>query len=211
MLSVSLSTLQKVAPLTSATRLLALLPCINNSFQKAEITTELRAAMYLAQTCVESDGFTRFEESLNYSAERLMVVWPHRFPSLAVASPYAHSPEKLANLCYADRLGNGDVDSGDGWKHRGVGAIMLTGFADHLRLAKETGIDFAARPELLALPEYAFVASSHFWSWKWLNLESDRGDVPGATKKIQGGTQGLTERAKAFDRACESMGVLHLH
>lgn len=82
--------------------------------------------MFLAQTAEESGRFTRYVEDLDYSEQRLMVVWPSRFDE-SNASEYAFQPEKLANLVYADRLGNGDTASGDGWKFRGRGFIQLTG------------------------------------------------------------------------------------
>ena len=91
------------------------------------IVTVNRVAAALGQFSEESGGFSVMQESLNYSAQRLCVVWPNRFPNLVAAAPYANNPEALANLVYAGRMGNGDAASGDGWRFRGEGLIQLTG------------------------------------------------------------------------------------
>src|SRR5687767_14886820 len=94
---------------------------LNPALAQFEITTPPRIAAFLAQVALESMEFSHLVENLNYSAKRLMVVWPRRFPTLAAASPYARNPERLANHVYAKRLGNGDATSGDGWRFRGRG------------------------------------------------------------------------------------------
>lgn len=178
---------------------------------EAQITTPLRAAMYLTQTAHESMDMSRLEENLNYSAEGIAKVWRHRFPIPELAAPYAHNPEKLANHVYCDRLGNGDEASGDGWKYRGRGGIMQTGFESYLRLERETGVPFTRKPELLATPEYAFLGAAKFWIWKGLNVFADVGDVAGATKRIQGAFEGLEQRQARFDLICPLVGALSLH
>jgi putative chitinase len=178
---------------------------------EAQITSPVRAAMYLAEVAHESVDLTHLEENLSYSAERAAKVWPQRFPTAAAAAPYAHQPEKLANHVYCDRLGNGDEASGDGWKYRGRGGIMQTGFESYLRLERETGIPFTRKPELLALPEYAFLGAAKFWIWKGVNVFADAGDVKGATKRIQGAFEGLEQRQARFDLICPLVGALSLH
>jgi putative chitinase len=105
----------------------------------------------------------RLEENLSYSPERIRAVWPSRFPSVASAVPYAHSPQKLANFVYANRMGNGDVASGDGWAHRGLGPGMLTGRAGHARAAELAGQDVEMIPHLLVQPRFGLEITRRWW------------------------------------------------
>ena len=100
---------------------------LNPAMSDFDITTPPRTAAFLSQIAYESGEFNHLLENLNYSAQRLVQVWPSRFPTLPVAIPYAGDPEKLANFIYANRLGNGPPASGDGWKYRGRGLIQLDG------------------------------------------------------------------------------------
>lgn len=105
----------------------------------------------------------RLEENLWYTPERIREVWPHRFPTLAAALPYAHSPQKLANKVYANRMGNGDEASGDGFAHRGLGPGMLTGRAGHARAAELSGQDVAMIPHLLLQPRFGLEITRRWW------------------------------------------------
>jgi putative chitinase len=106
---------------------------------KFEIDTVREVAAFLAQSSHESNGFRSFVENLNYSAKRLTQVWPKRFPSIAAATPYANNPQKLADKVYANRMGNGDEASGDGWTFRGSGLFQLTGRDNYARFARAVG------------------------------------------------------------------------
>src|SRR4029453_2056107 len=104
---------------------------LNKAMDRFEINSIQRIAAFLAQLAHESGEFERLRESLNYSAERLTKVWPNRFPTVAAAEPFARNEQKLGNKVYANRLGNGDEASGDGFRYRGRGLIQLTGRANY--------------------------------------------------------------------------------
>ena len=97
------------------------------TFARFDINTPLRQAAFVGQCQHESGNFKTLQENLNYKPEALMRVWPSRFPDMETALEYAHNPEKIANKVYAGRMGNGDEESGDGWKYHGRGLIQLTG------------------------------------------------------------------------------------
>lgn len=159
------------------------------------ITTPLRMAHFMAQCCHESQGFTRLRENLNYSAERLRVVWPSRFRGNTAAA-YHRQPERIANCVYANRMGNGPEESGDGWRYSGKGLIQLTGRANYARLG------FEADPEALATFPGALAASLGFWrDIGKCNPPADADDVEEVTRKINGGIIGLEERTRLTERA----------
>ena len=151
-----------------------------------------RLQYFLAQLGHESNGLTHKEENLNYSATRLMEIWPNRFPTLAIAQKYDRDPEKLANFVYGGRMGN--VDPGDGYKYRGRGYIQLTGRETYREIGKVAGLDLESSPELAAKPENAIRIACAFWTWKKINPSCDVGDFTAVTKRINGGTNGLSDR-----------------
>lgn len=151
-----------------------------------------RLQYFLAQLGHESNGLTHREENLNYSATRLMEIWPSRFPTLAIAQKYDRDPEKLANFVYGGRMGN--VNPGDGYKYRGRGYIQLTGRETYREIGKVAGLDLEGSPELAAKPENAIRIACAFWTWKKINPSCDVGDFTAVTKRINGGTNGLTDR-----------------
>lgn len=116
---------------------------------------------FLPQVLHEYGMLEKTEESLSYNPERICAVWPSRFPTLASAVPYAHSPQKLANFVYANRMGNGDVASGDGWTFRG--RPMLTGRATYARVGDLIGQDLTVLPHLIQQPHYALIAVLAWW------------------------------------------------
>lgn len=168
---------------------------------------------FLAQAAHESAGFTRLEENLSYTGERLMQVWPQRFPTLAATAPYVHSPHALADLVYADRMGNGDVASGDGWRYRGRGVFMVTGRANYQAVAKLLGDpSITSCPARLCTRAIACAASAAWWQSKpeLARLATDEAnddddaDFVSITRTINGGKEGLADRRRwrdAFDAA----------
>ena len=166
-----------------------------------QINTPMRIAMFLAQIAHESAGLTRLVENLNYSAEGLMRTWPTRFPTLDMAQQYAREPEKIANRVYANRMGNGDEASGDGWKYRGRGLIQITGKSNYKEFADAIGEDYVTDPELLRQPVNAALSAGWFWAERSINRVADTGSVEAVTKIINGGTHGLADRQRRFD-AC---------
>lgn len=166
----------------------------------AGIDTPHEVASFVAQIAHESAELTRLEENLNYSAERLMQVWPRRFTSFEFAQRYEHMPEKLANYVYANRIGNGDEASGDGWFFRGRGPGMLTGRRNCTNCGIYLGVDLVGHPELLLTPHVGI--GSFIWFWHTNNLDEldDDADVRIETRRVNGGDTGLAHRQAYFDR-----------
>ena len=151
-----------------------------------------RLAYFLAQLGHESNGLTVREENLNYSANRLMQVWPSRFPTLDSARKYENEPEKLANFVYGDRLGN--EDAGDGYKYRGRGYIQLTGRDIYRQMGSMVGLDLEKHPDLASRPDNAAKIACAYWTARNINPACDSGDFTAVTRLINGGTTGLADR-----------------
>src|SRR5260221_2328276 len=145
---------KKIAPTLPASARAEYIKWLNVYCFKYDINDELRLGAFSGNTMEESGRFTRTEENLNYSAPRLMKVWPRRFPTLALASQYAHQPIKLANYVYGGRLGN-RPNTNDGWDYRGGGSDQTTGRDGYRRVGNELGLDLVAHPELLRTIRYA--------------------------------------------------------
>ena len=145
---------------------------------------------FLPQIIHESQGMTKLVESLNYSAKRLMAVWPSRFPTVASTAYYAGDPEALANYVYGGRLGN--KEPGDGWKYRGRSFIMTTGFDNYARVGDLIGQDLTIMPELLEQPHFALEAAIAWWEDKI--PDSMLGDPEKVTRRVNGGLIGLADR-----------------
>lgn len=162
--------------------------------------TPERAAHFFAQVGHETGEFKLFKENLNYSADGLRKIFPKYFPTTILANAYARNPEKIANRAYANRMGNGDELSGDGYKFRGRGALQTTGKSNYL--AFSTHIKNPAvmtNPDIVAT-EYAFEAALFFFDKNKLWSICDRGVTDEAilslTKRINGGTNGLAHRVE---------------
>jgi putative chitinase len=157
-------------------------------FEFAIVSTR-RVQHFLAQIAHESGQLKKMQEGLNYSAERLMQVWPSRFPTRVIADAYARRPEAIANKVYADRMGNGSEKSGDGWRHRGAGLIALTGKANQARCAEHFGIDPQAVGDWLRTPEGACRSAAWFWHRAGCNELADKNDLDGVSDAINIGHQ----------------------
>ncbi len=165
----------------------------------------METASFLAQTGHESESFKKFEENLNYSAKRLTEVWKRRFPTIASATPYANNSEKLANLVYGSRFGNGAEASGDGWMYRGRGPIQIT-FADNYRACgKSLNLALIEQPDLLL--GISAGARSAAWYWSSHGCKSTCAELVTTTRKINGGEAGLDDRQKRFRHAKAILGV----
>lgn len=173
---------------------------MDNLLPAAGIDTKERVNMFLAQCGHESGGFTRFTEGLNYSAKGLLGTFPKYFPDLKTALSYERQKEKIANRVYANRMGNGPESSGDGWKYRGFGFIQLTGKDNFNIFSKDTGIDIVTNPESIR-DDLSLAIRTAIWFWNKNNLNkfADAKDILGATKKINGGTNGLEDRKKHYN------------
>ena len=177
-----------------------------DTFIKYNISTTQRQACFIGQCQHESENFTKLEEGLNYSASRLMAVWPSRFPSLDVANQYANNPQKLANKIYSGRMGNGDEESGEGYAYRGRGLIQMTGKETYANCGSGLGMDFIGDPDRLLDPQYAALSAGWVWNKKGLNDLADTGDYETMTKRINGGTLGLDDRKAKIAKAREILG-----
>lgn len=176
-----------------------LAPALDAAAAEFAIDTPKRLAHWLGQLHHESAGLTRLVENLNYSAERLVQVWPSRFPNLIAAQPYARSPEKLAERTYGGRLGN--TTAGDGFRFRGRGLIQTTGRANYAAAARATGLDLLNDPDLLMKPAGAARAAGVFWRDHRLNALADADKVEAITRAINGGLLGLDDRKAQVARA----------
>ena len=175
------------------------IPHLNTVLPKFEIDTPLRKAHFLAQLAHESGGLKYQEENLNYSAKGLRSVFGKYFKTSEMAEAYARKPEKIANRVYANRMGNGDEASGDGWKYRGRGLIQLTGKDNYRRFAQDYGVDCVNNPDLILDPELALTSACWFWKRRKLNQYADEDDIHMVTKRINGGTNGLLHRQHYLD------------
>ena len=164
------------------------------------IDTTKRLAGFLAQTAHESADYKLLEENLNYSAEGLVKTWPRRF-DIATARTYARKPEKIANKVYADRMGNGDEASGDGWYFRGRGIKQLTGRDNYTAFGKSVGMTAEKAAEYCATKKGAVESAAWFWKTNNLSRFADAGDIVGLTKAINGGTIGIDDRKKRYTNA----------
>lgn len=161
--------------------------------------TPQRLNMWLAQISFESGQFSHLEENLNYSAERLLQVFPHLF-TLSEARMYAFHPQQIGSRIYGGRFGNGDERTGDGYLYRGRGLIQLTFKSNYRSFGRSIGMEeqILAHPELLSTPQYAAQSAGWFWKLHGCNELADAGDFEGVTRKINGGLNGYLERQKLY-------------
>lgn len=187
------------------------------------IDSPLRAAAFIAQIAHESGDFTSTSENLNYSADGLANTWRtryaekgpdqnylavtvngrERFKPNALALRLHRNDELIANNVYANRMGNGDESSGDGWLYRGRGLKQLTGKSNYAACAKAIGLPLLEQPNLLEQPEGAVLSACWFWESNRLNRFADTKDLKGLTKSINGGLIGYDDRLKYFEQCQE--------
>lgn len=174
-----------------------------------QIDTPKRIAAFIAQCSHESAGFTALQENLNYSAGTLRRIFPRYFPNDEMAQEYVSLPNKqeaIANLVYASRMGNGDPESGDGYRFRGRGLIQLTGRDNYTFFAGSLGISVEEASTYLETFEGAAQSACWFWETNGLNQWADEGDILTLTKRINGGTIGLEDRIKHYEHAISILG-----
>lgn len=188
------------------------LPIINKYSVQFGLTTKLRMAYWLANVAHESAEMTKTSENLNYSTQRLMEVWGSRFKSKFEAMRYAHNPSALANHVYANRMGNGDEKSGDGWRFRGRGFFGLTGRTNYkaynaylVQHGMSVDLTTDSGAKLIEQPVGA-VKSAMWFAMKYLNMYADSGSFTAYVKKLNGGTIGLASRNTYLQRALLALG-----
>lgn len=175
-----------------------------------EINTPQRVAAFIAQCSHESGGFMVLKENLNYRAASLRKLFPKYFPDDAIAQRYASMPNKqeaIANRIYANRMGNGPEESGDGYRYCGRGLIQLTGRQNYTWFAASLEITPEEATEYLGTFEGAAQSACWFWETNKLNQWADAGDIVTLTKRINGGTIGLEDRIKHYEHALHVLGV----
>jgi putative chitinase len=189
--------------------------------QEFGIDTAQRIAGFLSQCAHESGGFERLQENLNYSADGMAGIWPKRFAVLGpdkkpikkdgknqpnkFALALHRKPEMIANVVYSNRMGNGPIESGEGWKFRGRGLKQLTGKDNHRACSEGLGVDLVENPDLLLDPVYAARSAAWFWATNKCNSFADSGDIEGLTKRINGGLIGIDDRKKRYASAMRSL------
>jgi len=174
-----------------------------------EINTTQRIAAFMAQCAHESGDFTILKENLNYRAPTLRKIFPKYFPTDELANEYANKPNKqeaIANKVYANRMGNGDEASGDGFRYCGRGLIQLTGKENYSRFASLIHITVEEASKYLQTSKGAVESACWFWKTNNLNQWADKGDILTLTKRINGGTIGLEDRIKQYEHALCILG-----
>ena len=175
------------------------------------IDTSKRVAMYLAEVFHESGNLRYTEENMNYSADGLLKTWPSRFTK-EKAQVYARNPEKIANYVYANRMGNGNEASGDGWRFRGRAFIGITGRDNYQKYANSEWCvgDLMKNPDMLSQFPENQKASMWFWDTQNLNKYADMCDIDKCSRIINGGTLGLANRKFLYRRFCREFGVKNI-
>lgn len=198
------------------------LPHVQNALARFGIESERQVSAWLAQTAHESGGYTLLSENLNYSADGMAAIWPNRFAVLGpdkkavktkegknqpnkFALALHRKPEMIANVVYSSRMGNGPIESGDGWRYRGRGLKQLTGKDNYTRCGQGLELDLVDKPDLLLEPQGAALSAAWFWSVNKCGALADADDFVGLTKKINGGTIGLADRERRYKAVLASL------
>lgn len=175
------------------------------AFSRFDTATPIRQAHFLAQVLNETGSFRVITENLNYSAPRIVQVWPSRFPTLSSAAPYARNPEALANKVYGGRMGNNLP--GDGWRYRGRGLLQLTGREAYRLAGRAVGYDLESDPDAALSPTYLLPASLSIWAAKKCNVYADADNLREVTRRVNGGYIGLKERSDWLAAAKAVLGA----
>jgi putative chitinase len=202
---ITVDQLDMAVPMARYEDLVKYVDFLNEGMARFEINTPNRIAAFVAQVAHESGDFRYTEENLNYSWSGLRKTWPARFPTDELAQQYHRQPERIANLVYAGRYGNGGEASGDGWKYRGRGLIQLTfhdNYAAYSRALSDPSITSAS--DQVAQPRHAALSACWFWHSHGLNPIADAGDQVGFNQisfKINGGWNGKEDRLENWAEA----------
>jgi putative chitinase len=179
----------------------AVITQLPDTIAKFELNTPLRLAHFLAQAGHESGGFKAVNENLNYGAKGLLSIFKKYFPTEEKAKLYERKPEKIANLVYGARMGNGPEASGEGYRFRGRGYIQLTGKDNYKAFDAVVAESIVDNPDLVAT-KYPLLSAAWFFHKNGLHKIADQGAtdavVTSVTKRVNGGTIGLPDRIKHF-------------
>ena len=198
---ITAETLRKFAPKIKDPEIHA--SALEDARQTSSVTTARRLCHFLGQVFVETGGFAIMVENLNYKdPARLDGIFSAVHGSEDARALIRRGPEAIANRVYANRLGNGDEASGDGWRYRGSGYKQLTGRSNYREIGGIVNLDLEGNPELAREPKTAASVAFAFWDARQCSLLADLGDVEGVTEKINGPAKlGLPERRDATLRA----------
>lgn len=203
---ITLELLQKICPKTKKEVLESyVIPLNLVCKQYGILDNNKRIAAFLAQIAHESGGFNFTKENLNYSAKALQAVFRKYFPTEKEALEYERKPEQIANRVYANRMGNGDEKSGDGWAYRGRGLIQLTGKNNYTKFSESIKKSLKDTVSYLETPEGAVESAAWFWDTNKLNSLCDKDEFVTLTKRINGGTNGLEDRQHHYDIALTAL------
>ena len=171
------------------------------------VDTPKKIAHFLSQVGSELGGFAVKIEDMFYTAKRLMVVWPKRFKTLEKAKEFEKNPQKLANFVYANRMGNGDAASGDGFRFRGRGLLQVTGRSMYEAVGGMTGLALDTHPELAEHADGALAIAGAAWKFDGVDKLSENASVEAYTQKINGGQTNIADRKKRFAKVTQVMGL----
>jgi putative chitinase len=166
---------------------------LTDAMARFAINTTARMAPFIAQVAYESGRLSVVEENLHYRAPQLLVVFPGHFTDQE-ARAYAMKPERIASRAYANRNGNGDEASGDGWRFRGRGLLQITGRENYADCGEALGVDLLTDPDRLLEPPLAAMSAGWFWAAHGLNVLADSGNFARITIRINGALNGQSER-----------------
>lgn len=200
----TLDILAEIFPQTSRKVLARFVDPLNMTCDEFEIDTVTRAAAFIAQVGHESGGLNFTKENLNYSAASLMKVFGKYF-NQTTANAYARNPERIASRVYANRMGNGNEGSKEGWIYRGRGLIQITGKYTYEKLAKYLNMTLSETCAYLETDEGAAISAGWFWDSNGLNELADANRFTDLTKRINGGTNGMEDRKAIWARAKKAL------
>jgi putative chitinase len=175
---------------------------LNATFDRFGIDDVEKQAAFIGQCSHECDHFTKLEENLNYRAATLERLFGHKFSPEEIPE-YAMRPQRIANRIYANRMGNRDEVSGDGWLYHGRGIIQLTGHDNFWHFGQAVGQNFVRDPSPVSKPLYAAMSGGWFWDTHGCNKLAEAQNWEGLTRRINGGTIGLKERIALIKQALE--------
>ena len=179
---------------------------LNEAFERFDINTPARIAGFMGQAMHETGNLRTLTENLNYRMESLMTVWPSRFPDIDMAAQYHRQPEKIANFVYANRMGNGAPETGEGWKYRGRGIFQLTGKSNYEAAGKEMGVDLLTDPDQVAQPRMAALTAGWYWSKNKMNELADKGDTAALGRVVNIGPAARTTAGRIPHGASDRLG-----
>ena len=201
---ISANNMRSMAPYLDAGTAAAYAFALDNAREFGDLFSNIRVRHFMAQIAEETGGFRALVENLHYTnPDRLHEIFPHEVPDRVEAAFLIRSgPEAIANRVYANRNGNGDEASGDGWRYKGRGFIGITGKANYRTIGADIGMDLVDNPELLETPNDAAEAACKFWGHFGCNTYADHDDIVGVTRIVNGpGMEGLDQPKQWYIKA----------